>query len=162
MRPYQVYATQKVIERLKEVDFELGMNKVGYIWHTTGSGKTITSFKTAWLASRMPKVDKVVFVVDRIALTRQTNENYRAYDLDAKEEATTQKVSGSVYDTSNTTDLSRKPGNKDNNIIVTSVQKLDTLVKRKSSRCRIKIWCSLSMRRIGRRRRQFCRHPKGI
>lgn len=132
MRPYQVYATQKVIERLKEVDFELGMNKVGYIWHTTGSGKTITSFKTAWLASRMPKVDKVVFVVDRIALTRQTNENYRAYDPDAKEEATTQKVSGSVYDTSNTTDLSRKLRNKDNNIIVTSVQKLDTLVKRKS------------------------------
>jgi len=132
MRPYQVYATQKVLEGLKEVDFDLGMNKVGYIWHTTGSGKTITSFKTAWLASRMPKVDKVVFVVDRIALTRQTNENYRAYDPDAKEEATTQVVNGSVRDTKNTTDLSRKLRNKDNTIIVTSVQKLDTLVKRKS------------------------------
>ncbi|GEM_PF-4696037 len=47
MRPYQVYATQNVIENLKKVDFELGTNKVGYIWHTTGSGKTITSFKTA-------------------------------------------------------------------------------------------------------------------
>lgn len=127
MRPYQVYATQNVIEKLKKVDFELGTNKVGYIWHTTGSGKTITSFKTAWLASRMPKVDKVVFVVDRIALTKQTNENYRAYDPDSSED-----VIGSVQNTNNTTDLSRKLKSKDNNIIVTSVQKLDTLVKRKS------------------------------
>ncbi|MCC9293550.1 HsdR family type I site-specific deoxyribonuclease [Clostridium sp. WLY-B-L2] len=127
MRPYQVYATQNVIEKLKKVDFELGTNKVGYVWHTTGSGKTITSFKTAWLASRMPKVDKVVFVVDRIALTKQTNENYRAYDPDAGED-----MIGSVQDTNNTTDLSRKLKSKDNSIIVTSVQKLDTLVKRKS------------------------------
>ncbi len=127
MRPYQVYATQNVIENLKKVDFELGTNKVGYIWHTTGSGKTITSFKTAWLASRMPKVDKVVFLVDRIALTKQTNENYRAYDPDASED-----MLGSVQNTYNTTDLSRKLKSKDNNIIVTSVQKLDTLVKRKS------------------------------
>ncbi|NFE65957.1 type I restriction endonuclease subunit R [Clostridium sporogenes] len=127
MRPYQVYATQNVIENLKRVDFELGTNKVGYVWHTTGSGKTITSFKTAWLASRMPKVDKVVFVVDRIALTKQTNENYRAYDPDASEEKL-----GSVQNTHNTNDLSRKLKSKDNNIIVTSVQKLDTLVKRKS------------------------------
>ena len=127
MRPYQVYATQNVIEKIKKVDFEFGTNKVGYIWHTTGSGKTITSFKTAWLASRMPKVDKVVFVVDRIALTRQTNENYRAYDPDSSEDTI-----GSVQNTNNTTDLSRKLKSKDNNIIVTSVQKLDTLVKRKS------------------------------
>lgn len=127
MRPYQVYATQEVIEGLKKVDFELGNNKVGYIWHTTGSGKTITSFKTAWLASRMPKVDKVVFVVDRIQLTKQTNENYRAYDPDA-----TDDFEGIVQDTNNTTDLSRKLKSKLNSIIVTSVQKLDSLVKRKS------------------------------
>lgn len=127
MRPYQVYATQNVIEKLKKVDFDLGTNKVGYIWHTTGSGKTITSFKTAWLASRMPKIDKVVFVVDRIALTKQTNENYKAYDPDSSED-----VIGSVQNTNNTTDLSRKLKTKDNNIIVTSVQKLDKLVKRKS------------------------------
>ena len=69
MRSYQVYATQEVLGRLKRADFEQGSNKLGYIWHTTGSGKTITSFKTAWLASRMPNVEKVVFVVDRIALT---------------------------------------------------------------------------------------------
>lgn len=127
MRPYQVYATQNAIDGLKKVDFDLGMNKVGYIWHTTGSGKTITSFKTAWLASRMPKIDKVVFLVDRIALTRQTNENYRAYDPDSSDD-----VIGSVQDTENTTDLSRKLKAKDNNIIVTSVQKLDKLIKRKS------------------------------
>ncbi len=127
MRPYQVYATQNVINGLKKIDFEFGTNKVGYIWHTTGSGKTITSFKTAWLASRMPNIDKVVFVVDRKALTKQTNENYKAYDPDA-----TDFSIGSVQNTENTNDLSRKLKSKDNNIIVTSVQKLDTLVKRKS------------------------------
>lgn len=127
MRPYQVYATQNVIESLKKVDFDFGTNKVGYIWHTTGSGKTITSFKTAWLASRMPKIDKVVFVVDRIALTKQTYENYTAYDPDGSDDAL-----GSVQDTKRTTELSRRLKSKDNNIIVTSVQKLDTLVKRKN------------------------------
>ena len=127
MRPYQVYATQKAIEGIKRTDFELGCNKVGYIWHTTGSGKTITSFKTAWLASRLPKVDKVVFLVDRIALTRQTLENYRAYDPDAGDDAL-----GSVRNTDNTGDLSRKLKSKDNDIIVTSVQKLERLVKRGS------------------------------
>lgn len=54
MRPYQVFATQNVIEGIKHTDFDTNANKVGYIWHTTGSGKTITSFKTAWLASRLP------------------------------------------------------------------------------------------------------------
>lgn len=124
MRPYQVYATQRVIDGIKQIDFESGNKQVGYIWHTTGSGKTITSFKTAWLASRMPNVDKVVFVVDRIALTKQTSENYQAYDPEG--------VDGCVDDTTSTTDLSRKLKNKDNNIIVTSVQKLGTLVNRKS------------------------------
>ncbi|MDR2660692.1 MAG: HsdR family type I site-specific deoxyribonuclease, partial [Lactobacillaceae bacterium] len=127
MRPYQVYATQKVIENLKKVDFDLDINKVGYVWHTTGSGKTITSFKTAWLASRMPQIDKVVFVVDRIALTKQTYENYNAYDPD-----NTDNSFGSVQDTQKTNELSSKLKSRDNNIIVTSVQKLDTLVKRKN------------------------------
>lgn len=127
MRPYQVYATQKALDGLKNVDFEFGINKVGYIWHTTGSGKTITSFKTAWLASRMPKIDKVVFLVDRIALTRQTRDDYNAYDPDS-----TKDQVGIVQDTKNTTELSRKLKSKDNSIIVTSVQKLDKLIKRKS------------------------------
>lgn len=127
MRPYQVYATQLALVGIRRTDFELGCNKVGYIWHTTGSGKTITSFKTAWLASRMPGVDKVVFLVDRIALTKQTLENYRAYDPDASDDAL-----GNVRNTDNTGDLSRKLKSKDNDIIVTSVQKLERLVKRAS------------------------------
>jgi type I restriction enzyme R subunit len=127
MRPYQVYATQNVIEGLKKADFDSGINKIGYIWHTTGSGKTVTSFKTAWLASRMPKVDKVVFVVDRIQLTKQTNEKYRAYDPDSDD-----KKDGVVQNTSNTKDLNGKLKSKSGGIIVTSVQKLDTLVKRKN------------------------------
>lgn len=130
MRPYQVYATQKVIEGIKHADFESGDKKIGYIWHTTGSGKTITSFKTAWLASRLPNVDKVVFVVDRIALTRQTNEKYQAYDPDG--DTGDHLTTGGVEETKNTTDLSRKLKSKDNKIIVTSVQKLGTLVKRKN------------------------------
>lgn len=130
MRPYQVYATRKVIEGIKKTDFESGDNKIGYIWHTTGSGKTITSFKTAWLASRMPQVDKVVFVVDRIALTKQTNENYQAYDPDGSVEE--ERRQGSVQGTDSTNDLSRKLKSKANNIIVTSVQKLGTLVNRKN------------------------------
>lgn len=128
MRPYQVYATQAVLAKLKQADFSVGTNKLGYICHTTGSGKTITSFKTAWLASRMPQVDKVVFVVDRIALTRQTDENYRAYDPSADADA---GIKGSVESTESTRDLERKLKNKDMSIIVTSVQKLGTLVKRK-------------------------------
>lgn len=127
MRPYQVYATRCVMDKLKRADFDQALNKLGYIWHTTGSGKTITSFKTAWLASRSPKVDKVVFLVDRIALTNQTTENYRAYDPDATEDSL-----GSVLDTNNTTDLNRKLHSKGSQIIITSVQKLDTLVKRTS------------------------------
>ncbi|WEV44780.1 HsdR family type I site-specific deoxyribonuclease [Streptococcaceae bacterium ESL0687] len=129
MRPYQVYATQNVLESLKKVDFDLGTNKVGYIWHTTGSGKTITSFKTAWLASRMPKVDKVVFVVDRIALTKQTYENYLAYDPDGDMD---NSQLGNVKGTESTRDLKRKLESKGQGIIVTSVQKLVTLIKDKN------------------------------
>lgn len=128
MRPYQVYATEKVIEGIKDIDFEGGYKKVGYIWHTTGSGKTITSFKTAWLASRLPNVDKVVFVVDRIALTKQTNEKYRAYDPDGGIEDDSR--TGKISDTQSTNELSRKLKSKDNNIIVTSVQKLNALIHR--------------------------------
>src|SRR5699024_1111814 len=90
---------------------------------------------TAWLASRMPKIDKVVFVVDRISLTKQTDENYRAYDPDGN---IGDAGKGSIQATESTTDLNRKLKSKDNNIIVTSVQKLDTLVKRKSFKAPLK------------------------
>jgi len=125
MRPYQVYATQNVLEAIKEKTFsDDALNKIGYVWHTTGSGKTITSFKTAWLASRMPGIDKVVFVADRIALTKQTIESYKAYDPDGNLDG--------VQDTDNTSELNRRLKSKGNGIIVTSVQKLNTLVHRKN------------------------------
>lgn len=126
MRPYQVEATEKVIKAIDKNDFEFENGKLGYIWHTTGSGKTITSFKTAWLASKRPNVDKVIFLVDRRALTSQTLENYRAYDPEAKEK------DSSIEDTQTTNELSKKLKEKNNNIIITSVQKMNRLVTRKN------------------------------
>lgn len=125
MRPYQVYATQNVLSAVKGRDQEAKLNKLGYIWHTTGSGKTITSFKTAWLASKLPGVDKVVFLVDRKALTNQTFDKYRAYDPES-----TANNDGTIKDTKNTAELSRKLKEKNNDIVVTTVQKLERLVKR--------------------------------
>lgn len=131
MRPYQVYATKKVLDKVRTFDFRHDEGRLGYIWHTTGSGKTITSFKTAWLASRMPNVDKVVFLVDRIALTNQTVDAYRAYDPVSGFEGKT----GVVSDTANVQDLHRKLTTKsDNNIIVTSIQKMSRYVARESFR----------------------------
>lgn len=129
MRPYQVYATKHVLEKVRKFDFNYDEGKLGYIWHTTGSGKTITSFKTAWLASRLSNVDKVVFLVDRIALTNQTAEAYQAYDPVASFEGKT----GVVSDTANISDLDRKLTKKsDKNIIVTSIQKMSRYVTRDS------------------------------
>lgn len=129
MRPYQVYATKRVLDKVRKFDFKHDEGKLGYIWHTTGSGKTITSFKTAWLASRLSNVDKVIFLVDRIALTNQTADAYRAYDPIAGFEGKT----GVVSDTANISDLHRKLTKKsDKNIIVTSIQKMSRYVTRDS------------------------------
>lgn len=129
MRPYQVYATKRVLEKVRKFDFKYDDNKLGYIWHTTGSGKTITSFKTAWLASRLSNVNKVVFLVDRIALTNQTSDAYKAYDPVAGFEGKT----GVVSDTANVSDLHNKLTKKsDKNIIVTSIQKMSRYVARAS------------------------------
>ena len=129
MRPYQVYATQRVLDKVQHFDFKYDDGRLGYIWHTTGSGKTITSFKTAWLASRLPNVNKVVFLVDRIALTNQTTAAYQAYDPVAGFAGKT----GVVGDTANINDLHRKlTKHSDKNIIVTSIQKMSRYVKRKS------------------------------
>lgn len=128
MRPYQVYATRRVLDKVRKIDFNYDDGRVGYIWHTTGSGKTITSFKTAWLASRLPNVEKVVFLVDRIALTNQTTYAYQAYDPVASFEG----KSGIVSDTANVSDLHDKLTKKsDKNIIVTSIQKMARYVARK-------------------------------
>lgn len=129
MRPYQVYATKRVLEKIRKFDFNYDDGKLGYIWHTTGSGKTITSFKTAWLASRMSNVDKVVFLVDRVALTNQTVDAYQAYDPVAGFEG----KSGVVSDTANVSALHNKLTKKsDKNIIVTSIQKMSRYVARDS------------------------------
>ncbi|WP_019913593.1 type I restriction endonuclease subunit R [Paenibacillus sp. HW567] len=129
MRPYQVYATKRVLDKVRKFDFKYDDGKLGYIWHTTGSGKTITSFKTAWLASRLSNVDKVIFLVDRIALTNQTADAYKAYDPVAGFEGKT----GVVGDTANISDLHRKLTKKsDKNIIVTSIQKMSRYVARDS------------------------------
>ncbi len=131
MRPYQVYATRLALERVKHTDFDFGLNKDGYIWHTTGSGKTITSYKTASLASKLPNVDKVVFLVDRKSLTRQTLESYRGYDPEGSTSDDIIQYS-SIEDTANTTQLSRKLKSKKNEIIITSTQKLQRLIKREN------------------------------
>ena len=128
MRSYQVYATRRVMDKIRSHDFEAGDQRLGYVWHTTGSGKTISSFKAAWLASRQPNVDKVVFLVDRVALTNQTVAEYQAYDPDNDPERT---GGGVVMDTANVFDLSRKlKKKKDRSVIVTSTQKMATLVRR--------------------------------
>lgn len=130
MRPYQVYATEAVLDAIKKTaPGEMGVEKLGYIWHTTGSGKTITSFKTAWLASRLPGVDKVVFLVDRKQLTRQTFEKYRAYDP----EYVNDDDIGRISDTHNTSELARRLSSENSDIIVTSVQKLQKLTLRRKT-----------------------------
>ena len=130
MRPYQVYATKRVIDKVRKFDFGYGEDrKLGYVWHTTGSGKTITSFKTAWLASRLPNVNKVIFLVDRIALTNQTADAYKAYDPLAGFEG----KEGIIGDTANISELHNKLTRRsDKNIIVTSIQKMSRYVARDS------------------------------
>lgn len=120
MRPYQVYATRHVLDQIHKHEFGYDDQRLGYVWHTTGSGKTITSFKTAWLAATQePKVDKVVFLVDRIALTNQTVDEYRAYDPSGNQ----------IAATANQFDLGQKLKTKQKgSIIVTSIQKMDRLV----------------------------------
>lgn len=122
MRPYQVYATESVLRELRKVDFTIPNQKVGYIWHTTGSGKTITSFKTAWLASRLiPQVEKVVFIVDRVDLVNQTNDQYSAYDPEG--------TGDNILSTDSTYDLKQKLNSPKQGIIVTSLQKLVKLIQ---------------------------------
>lgn len=129
MRPYQVYATQRVLEKVQKYDFRYENGRLGYVWHTTGSGKTITSFKTAWLTSRLPNVDKVIFLVDRIALTNQTFYAYKAYDPTPESEGST----GLIADTFNVSDLHQKLTKaSDKNIIVTSIQKMSRYVSQKN------------------------------
>ncbi|OYU79900.1 MAG: deoxyribonuclease HsdR [Flavobacterium sp. BFFFF1] len=110
LRPYQYFAVEKIIERVKTT------NKNGYIWHTTGSGKTLTSFKASQILSKLPKVDKVVFCVDRRDLDYQTSKEFNEFSP------------GSVDGTHNTKSLVSQFADDNTRLIVTTIQKLYTAV----------------------------------
>jgi type I restriction enzyme R subunit len=83
MRPYQITATERILNRIKTATnyhWDGSIKAGGYIWHTTGSGKTLTSFKTAQLATELPYIDKVLFVVDRRDLDYQTVKEYERFE----------------------------------------------------------------------------------
>ena len=126
MRPYQIVATERILNRIEiSTNYKKlgGTDAGGYIWHTTGSGKTLTSFKTAQLASKLPYVDKVLFVVDRKDLDYQTMKEYDRFER------------GAANGNKNTKILQRQLEDKDAKgnpheykIIVTTIQKLDNFV----------------------------------
>ena len=111
LRPYQYYAVEEIINRVENT------NKNGYVWHTTGAGKTLTSFKAAQLVSEIDGVDKVLFVVDRHDLDTQTQSEYEAFEP------------GAVDSTDNTYQLIKRLGGK-SKIIITTIQKLNCAVTR--------------------------------
>lgn len=121
MRPYQITATERILNRIEIANNYKKYGDVaggGYIWHTTGSGKTLTSFKTARLASSLPYIDKVLFVVDRKDLDYQTMKEYDRFEKGAAN--------------SNTSTAILKKQLEDNNahIIITTIQKLATFIKK--------------------------------
>jgi len=111
LRPYQFYAVETLVERVKN------STKNGYIWHTTGSGKTLTSFKASQIIMNMPKVKKVVFVVDRKDLDYQTTKEFNSFSK------------GSIDGTDNTKALV-KQFTDDTKLIVTTIQKLNTAISK--------------------------------
>lgn len=118
LRPYQYYAVESIIKKVTQNEILNGYNieKNGYIWHTTGSGKTLTSFKASQILSKIPAIKKVVFVVDRKDLDYQTNKEYDNFSK------------GSVSSATNTDDLIRMFNNPDVRIIVTTIQKLNNAI----------------------------------
>ncbi|MCW6075113.1 HsdR family type I site-specific deoxyribonuclease [Clostridium sporogenes] len=120
MRPYQVYALQAVEGAAFGWDNKEGMPHGGFVWHTTGSGKTITSFKTALFLSTRVGFDKVVFLVDRRELDRATSDNFKAY-------ATYEPIT--VDDTKHTYQLKKQLKSPKTGIIVTTTFKLNEVVK---------------------------------
>jgi len=119
MRPYQIVATEQILSRIEvSTNYkQLGTIKAGgYIWHTTGSGKTLTSFKTAQLASKLPDVDKVLFVVDRKDLDYQTMKEYDKFEK------------GSANSNTSTKKLQEQIEDSNVRIIITTIQKLDRFI----------------------------------
>lgn len=120
MRPYQIAATERMLWKIKssyQAKNCSNVNSGGYIWHTTGSGKTLTSFKAARLATQLDFIDKVFFVVDRKDLDYQTMKEYQRFSPD------------SVNGSDSTVGLKRNIEKTDNKIIVTTIQKLNNLMK---------------------------------
>lgn len=121
MRPYQIVATERIMNRITlSTNYKrLGsLEAGGYIWHTTGSGKTLTSFKAAQLASKLPEIDKVLFVVDRKDLDYQTMREYDKFEK------------GAANSNSSTAVLKRQLESPDASIIITTIQKLDHFIKK--------------------------------
>ena len=121
MRPYQIVATEKILSKIEVSTNYKKLGTVdagGYIWHTTGSGKTLTSFKTAQLASKLPDVDKVLFVVDRKDLDYQTMREYDRFEK------------GAANSNTSTAILNRQLEDSNTSIIVTTIQKLDRFIGR--------------------------------
>jgi len=120
MRPYQIAATERILRKIRSSFEGKTLSKPesgGYIWHTTGSGKTLTSFKVARLATELEIIDKVLFVVDRKDLDYQTMKEYQRFSPD------------SVNGSDSTAGLKRNLSKDDNKIIVTTIQKLNNLMK---------------------------------
>lgn len=120
MRPYQIVATERILNKIKVSSNYKQYGKVeggGYIWHTTGSGKTLTSFKTAQIASQMEIIDKVLFVVDRKDLDYQTMKEYDRFQKGAANSNTSTAV------------LKRQLEKEDARIIITTIQKLSCFIK---------------------------------
>src|SRR5690554_5571129 len=120
MRPYQIAATERMLWKIESSYKAKNWSKPesgGYIWHTTGSGKTLTSFKAARLATQLDFIDKVFFVVDRKDLDFQTMKEYQRFSPD------------SVNGSESTAGLKRNIEKEDNKIIVTTIQKLNNLMK---------------------------------
>ena len=121
MRPYQIVATERILNRIEvSTNYKkLGTTLAGgYIWHTTGSGKTLTSFKTAQLASKLSYVDKVLFVVDRKDLDYQTMREYDKFEKGAANSNTSTSV------------LKKQLEDSNSRIIITTIQKLDRFIGR--------------------------------
>ena len=121
MRPYQIAATERLLNRIEVAHNSrlYGTRKAGgYVWHTTGSGKTLTSFKAAQLATKFPYIDKVLFVVDRKDLDYQTMKEYDRFQK------------GAANGNTSTKELERQIDNPKSKIIITTIQKLSTYVKR--------------------------------
>ncbi|MDK9676023.1 type I restriction endonuclease subunit R [Propionibacterium freudenreichii] len=120
MRPYQIVATERILQKIQiSTNYKtLGtLDAGGYVWHTTGSGKTLTSFKSAQLASKMPSVDKVLFVVDRKDLDYQTMREYDRFEKGAANSNTSTAV------------LKTQLEDPSARIIITTIQKLSTFIK---------------------------------